>query len=257
LYNDKSPLENHHCAVGFTYMMKPENNWIDSIITDKDQKRLWKDRVVDLVLSTDLSKHFQILLEFKTTLTEGKGFSSARNVDISKISDSPESTLFSKIILKCGDVSNCTKRFEFYFRWMSLIMEEFWRQGDVEKELGMTVSPFMDRQMALQASAIDGLNNSESKTGIFNGFKQISTSLPMELQLTNSYIASSQMGFVTLIVAPLFDALECFCEISEVAEGLNSTKQWWKDVQANASSKVTIVSQGPPRSIPTIEIDDN
>lgn len=39
-------------------------------------------------------------------------------------------------IIHCADLSNPTKPLKLYRRWVSLIMEEFWLQGDKEQEQG-------------------------------------------------------------------------------------------------------------------------
>ena len=51
-------------------------------------------------------------------------------------------------MVHCADLSNPTKPLEIYRRWEKLIMEEFFQQGDREREQGLDVSPMCDRQNA-------------------------------------------------------------------------------------------------------------
>merc|ERR1719452_257647 len=51
-------------------------------------------------------------------------------------------------MVHCCDLSNPTKPQEQYVEWVDRLMEEFWNQGDREKELGLDISPMCDRDMA-------------------------------------------------------------------------------------------------------------
>ena len=51
-------------------------------------------------------------------------------------------------MVHCADLSNPTKPLEVYRHWVDLIMEEFFRQGDLERESNMDISPMCDRENA-------------------------------------------------------------------------------------------------------------
>lgn len=51
-------------------------------------------------------------------------------------------------MVHCADLSNPTKPLELYRNWVSSIMEEFFQQGDREREQGMDISPMCDRHSA-------------------------------------------------------------------------------------------------------------
>jgi hypothetical protein len=51
-----------------------------------------------------------------------------------------------QVTLHTADVSNTAKPWPTYIRWMEALMEEFYRQGDKERELGMPISYAFDRQ---------------------------------------------------------------------------------------------------------------
>ena len=48
-------------------------------------------------------------------------------------------------MVHCSDLSNPTKPLDIYRQWVDRIMEEFFRQGDQEREIGMEISPMCDR----------------------------------------------------------------------------------------------------------------
>ena len=51
-------------------------------------------------------------------------------------------------MVHCADLSNPTKPLDLYRHWVDLIMEEFFRQGDREREYSMDISPMCDRHNA-------------------------------------------------------------------------------------------------------------
>ena len=48
-------------------------------------------------------------------------------------------------MVHCADLSNPTKPLELYRQWCDRIMEEFYQQGDKEREAGLDISPMCDR----------------------------------------------------------------------------------------------------------------
>lgn len=51
-------------------------------------------------------------------------------------------------LVHCADLSNPTKPLELYKRWVDLLMEEFFQQGDKEREQNLDISPMCDRHSA-------------------------------------------------------------------------------------------------------------
>lgn len=51
-------------------------------------------------------------------------------------------------MVHCADLSNPTKPLEIYRQWTDRIMDEFFHQGDRERERGMEISPMCDKHTA-------------------------------------------------------------------------------------------------------------
>eukprot|EP00696_Hemimastix_kukwesjijk_P016628 gnl/Hemi2/510_TR181_c0_g7_i1.p1 gnl/Hemi2/510_TR181_c0_g7~~gnl/Hemi2/510_TR181_c0_g7_i1.p1 ORF type:complete len:755 (-),score=290.59 gnl/Hemi2/510_TR181_c0_g7_i1:323-2587(-) len=133
-YNDKSVLESHHAASGFGIMLKPDMNFLASA-----PKKTFKDlrsMIVDIILATDLSGHFDILGLFNTKT----------NTQSWKIrEDQKDKLLFLKVCIKMADINNVAKKPELYHQWVENIMGEFYMQGDRERSADIAISAFMDR----------------------------------------------------------------------------------------------------------------
>lgn len=50
-----------------------------------------------------------------------------------------------QVLMKCADISNCVRPIGICEKWVKRLCDEFFAQGDLEKSLGLVVSPFMDR----------------------------------------------------------------------------------------------------------------
>lgn len=51
-------------------------------------------------------------------------------------------------MVHCADLSNPTKPLQLYRQWTDRIMEEFFSQGDRERERSMEISPMCDKHNA-------------------------------------------------------------------------------------------------------------
>lgn len=68
LYNDITVLENHHSAFGFKLTMSDQRVNIFQNL-DRDSFKLIRQGIIDLVLATDMSKHFIHLNKFVSVFT--------------------------------------------------------------------------------------------------------------------------------------------------------------------------------------------
>jgi hypothetical protein len=70
MYNDESVLENHHLAVAFKLL---QNEGCDIFVNlGKKQRQTLRKMVIDMVLSTDMSKHMSLLADLKTMVETKK-----------------------------------------------------------------------------------------------------------------------------------------------------------------------------------------
>ena len=51
-------------------------------------------------------------------------------------------------MVHCADLSNTTKPLDLYKQWTGRVMDEFFKQGDIERERGLDISPMCDRLTA-------------------------------------------------------------------------------------------------------------
>ncbi|XP_034824342.1 3',5'-cyclic-AMP phosphodiesterase isoform X1 [Maniola hyperantus] len=161
MYNDESVLENHHLAVAFKLL---QNDGCDIFVNlHKKQRQTLRKMVIDMVLSTDMSKHMSLLADLKT-MVETKKVAGSGVLLLDNYTDRIQ---VLENLVHCADLSNPTKPLPLYKRWVALLMEEFFQQGDREREQGMDISPMCDRH--------------------------------------NSTIEKSQVGFIDYIVHPLWE----------------------------------------------------
>ena len=135
LYNDRSVLENHHCACVYEILRLPKYN-IFANFSD-EQKREVRDTMLEMVLSTDMGNHGKIFQAFRRKLGERPAVEWHANKE--------DLRLALSISIKMADISNCGRPSKLYLEWAKNIATEFYVQGDAEAKLCLPVSPFMDR----------------------------------------------------------------------------------------------------------------
>nr|XP_021494288.1 cGMP-inhibited 3',5'-cyclic phosphodiesterase B [Meriones unguiculatus] len=137
LYNDRSVLENHHAASAWNlYLSRPEYNFLLNL--DHVEFKRFRFLVIEAILATDLKKHFDFLAEFNAK---------ANDVNSNGIEWSSESDrlLVCQVCIKLADINGPAKARDLHLRWTEGIVNEFYEQGDEEANLGLPISPFMDR----------------------------------------------------------------------------------------------------------------
>ncbi|KAM4644015.1 dual specificity calcium/calmodulin-dependent 3',5'-cyclic nucleotide phosphodiesterase 1B [Amazona ochrocephala] len=169
LYNDRSVLENHHISAAFRLMQDEEMNIFVNLT--KDEFAELRALVIEMVLATDMSCHFQQVKSMKTSLQQ------LERLDKSKV---------LSLLLHAADISHPTKQWSVHSRWTKALMEEFFRQGDKEAELGLPFSPLCDR--------------------------------------TSTLVAQSQIGFIDFIVEPTFSVLTDVAERMVLPAAEDGTK---------------------------------
>ena len=110
----------------------------------KKQRQSVRKMVIDMVLATDMSKHMSLLADLKT-MVETKKVAGSGVLLLDNYTDRIQ---VLQNMVHCSDLSNPTKPLDAYKLWVDRIMEEFFQQGDKEREKGMDISPMCDRYNA-------------------------------------------------------------------------------------------------------------
>lgn len=130
-YNDKSVLENMHCAEIFKLLSVKENNFLKDL-ENRDVTYMRKN-IIELVLGTDFSTYFEAIGELSVLLenTSFKDFNLKNKM------------LILSIGLKCADIGHTAKETDLYIEWSRLITKEYQKQDHMEKSLNIEVSPII------------------------------------------------------------------------------------------------------------------
>ncbi|XP_033149453.1 calcium/calmodulin-dependent 3',5'-cyclic nucleotide phosphodiesterase 1 isoform X6 [Drosophila busckii] len=137
LYNDRAVLENHHVSATFRLMKDDDANILSHL--SREEYREMRTLMIDMVLATDMTCHFQQLKTMRNLLT-------MQDATIEK-------SKALSLVLHCSDIAHPSKHWDVHHRWTMLLLEEFFRQGDLEKELGLPFSPLCDRKSTLVAES--------------------------------------------------------------------------------------------------------
>ncbi|XP_071035027.1 cGMP-inhibited 3',5'-cyclic phosphodiesterase 3A isoform X1 [Parasteatoda tepidariorum] len=138
LYNDRSVLENHHAASAWNlFLSRPEYNFLYHL--DTAEFKRFRFLVIECILATDLKRHFDLVAEFNAKANDVE----APGIDWLSEADR---LLAMEMCIKLADINGPCKRHDIHVQWTHRIAEEFYEQGDEEAELGLQVSPYMDRK---------------------------------------------------------------------------------------------------------------
>lgn len=138
-YNDRSILESMHVAETFFIMRNPLCD-IFGRMKDKPFREIRK-AIIEMVLSTDLSMHLQLVGNLKALMLQDAN--AGNNSATSRAVTDP--MMIMKVVIKCADIGHAAKERRLHVIWSSLIIEEFFLQGDNERANNSDISPFMDR----------------------------------------------------------------------------------------------------------------
>ena len=193
-YNDASCLENFHCCKLFTILKKDETNIFEKLSVN-DYKDIRK-RMISEILATDMFYHKKVMSMIQTKIPQIK------NDKFEFISDDKESIKNEQqclldFFIHSADLAHNTKLFNISLKWVELLSEEFWLQGDKEKSMGLTVSFLCDRK--------------------------------------NTNVPSSQVNFIRGFILPTFEVLiTIFPTLNYTVENANNNiNEWQKLVDAH------------------------
>ncbi|XP_061095504.1 cAMP-specific 3',5'-cyclic phosphodiesterase 4B isoform X2 [Conger conger] len=188
MYNDESVLENHHLAVGFKLLQEENCDIFQNL--NKKQRQSLRKMVIDMVLATDMSKHMSLLADLKT-MVETKKVTSSGVLLLDNYTDRIQ---VLRNMVHCADLSNPTKSLELYRQWTDRIMDEFFHQGDRERERGMEISPMCDKHTAS--------------------------------------VEKSQVGFIDYIVHPLWETWADLVhpDAQDILDTLEDNRNWYQSM---------------------------
>ncbi|KAM9138900.1 high affinity cAMP-specific and IBMX-insensitive 3',5'-cyclic phosphodiesterase 8B isoform 6-T6 [Pangshura tecta] len=193
LYNDTAVLESHHTALAFQLTAKDNKCNIFKNI-DRNHYRTLRQAIIDMVLATEMTKHFEHVNKFVNSInkpmaseSEGSDCECAPNVK-----NFPENqTLIKRMMIKCADVANPCRPLDLCIEWAGRISEEYFAQTDEEKRQGLpVVMPVFDRKTC---------------------------SIP-----------KSQISFIDYFITDMFDAWDAFAHLPVLMEHLAVNYKHWK-----------------------------
>jgi hypothetical protein len=184
-YNDKSCLENHHAAAGFLCLIHADPDPLQNV--SENQYQQMRKAIIRMILATDVASHLTELTIFKTKMT-AKDFPSSKTED---------KQVLMNTVLHAADQNIVARAQNVALMWVPRVMEEFFRQGDLEAEMGLNVTPFYDRTQHVTA------------------------------------VPSCQMGFIDFMVLPLYDALGQFIpEVGQVCvPNIHIQREYFRRIQ--------------------------
>jgi len=196
IYNDSSVLENFHASEAYR-LFNQDSFKICGALTSQELGA-FRSYFIKTILATDLAHGFEYVSKFKNIAETTKDFS-----------DFSSKILLMQMALKCADVAHPSKPWHLHEKWSSLIVEEFFAQGDQEKKQNLQISPLCDRQ-------------------------------------TNN-IPKSQCDFIDFVVRPCLEPFSKFCQEKKWLSVVQQNYTEWKSRQQVTVSEC-IAECPPPKS---------
>ena len=193
-YNDSSCLENYHCSKLFNILKKDEVN-IFEVLNNNDFKDIRK-RMISEILATDMFYHKKIIDTAQSKIKQIKP-DKFEFLSTDKESIKSEQQSILDFFIHTADLAHNSKLFKISLKWVELLSEEFWLQGDKEKSLGINVSYLCDRNKV--------------------------------------NVPKDQVGFLNGVIVPTFDILtQLFPGLNYTMENImNNIKEWQKLADEN------------------------
>ncbi|XP_026473989.1 uncharacterized protein LOC113377781 [Ctenocephalides felis] len=208
LYENTSVLENHHwrSAIGCL---------LESGVAEQVQQYRpeLEQQISSLILATDITRQQEFIQRFKNYLDTG-------SLDMR---NAPDRHFILQISLKCADISNPCRPWDVSKKWSQKVCEEFFRQGDYERQLGLPVTTLCDRH--------------------------------------TTSMSKIQVGFFKFVVTPLFDEWHRFLDTPlsrQMMRNLRVNQRKWEAliVQETAEETRTEISEAEVIDVDTeLEID--
>lgn len=146
MYNDRSPLENMHAACFFETMHQPGQNFLGNMASH--DLRVFRGKVIDAILATDMNHHFELVDKLSTRLSKKGDSPFSRDTKCSREkqqSSKDDRRLLLQVFMHAADLGHSCRPWNIHRIIVADLEEEFFRQGDRERELGVPIMPMMDR----------------------------------------------------------------------------------------------------------------
>ena len=164
-YNDVSVLENYHIAQTFKVLSHSHCNIYKNF--SPEEFRICRRRMIEGVLATDMANHQSVLSNIKAkiasfNINKGNNFESifkSKEIqsNLSKLFEAQQGVL--NMLIHSADISNPAKPDKISEAWTKRVYDEFFVQGDMEKEMGLPISNFCDRNTTNINKAMIGFIN--------------------------------------------------------------------------------------------------
>ncbi|XP_026320938.1 high affinity cAMP-specific and IBMX-insensitive 3',5'-cyclic phosphodiesterase 8 [Hyposmocoma kahamanoa] len=200
LYNDICVLESHHAALTFHLTLNDDRCNIFKNL-DRDTYKTVRHNVIDMILATEMTKHFEHLAKFvnvfyaKTSGSKEDGMHTDEPLSLDTTAlNLPENVILVKrMMIKCADVSNASRPQKFAFEWARRIADEYFLQTDEEKA------------------------------------KDLPVVMPMFDRATCS-IPRSQIGFIDYIIIDMMEAWAAFIDMPELVNHARNNHARWREL---------------------------
>ncbi|XP_031765700.2 high affinity cAMP-specific and IBMX-insensitive 3',5'-cyclic phosphodiesterase 8 isoform X2 [Galleria mellonella] len=200
LYNDVSVLESHHAALTFKLTLSDDRVNIFKNL-DREMFKTIRHNVIDMILATEMTKHYEHLAKFVNVFYATSGGSKEDglqadeplSLDTTALSLPENLVLVKRMMIKCADVSNASRPQKFAFEWAKRIADEYFLQTDEEKA------------------------------------KDLPVVMPMFDRATCS-IPRSQIGFIDYIIMDMMEAWAAFIDMPELVSHARSNHQRWREL---------------------------
>ena len=144
--NDYAVLEMYSLRSAFQLLASSPDadfmrNW------NKAHRKLFRKTVIQTVLATDMSSHFDLAGQFSTQIGQNKDLQGKPGEEKWKAMGPRDRLLTLQVAMKVADLGHCYTRLDQHREWVQRLEEEFFNQGDLEKAAGREPGPLMDRSL--------------------------------------------------------------------------------------------------------------
>lgn len=150
VYNDQSPLEHMHSSVYFTTLARPGHDFISHLPVA--ERACFRTKIVEAILSTDMAHHFKFIDRFSARLSKVTESPFSSDLRDDEAVGAPDRSMLLQAFLHMADLGHTTRLWDLHKRQVVFLEQEFFIQGDKERELGVPIMPLMDRSKDSLAS---------------------------------------------------------------------------------------------------------